>query len=176
MLAQGQQSTSNGQVKQRGLPPHIVWPMVIVTLLLMSIGWSMWIVFAARSDGGAQVVENYYQKALDWDQRKNVILASEKLGWDVTLNFEAAGENSQLIMSFVDADGQPISNLTGVIKAYRPQTTAVITEMALAEAQDAPGVYRLPFDNAARGLWDFEVDVSLDSIRYLKVFRKELSF
>lgn len=145
----------------------------------MSVGWSMWVVFASRSDGGAQVVENYYQKALNWDERNQLLNASDALGWAVTLQFEpASGSDGQavLVARFEDSEGRPVRNLRGGIKAFRPQTTAVIAEMPLVDIPEQPGVYRQAFAQPARGLWDFEVDVTQGDVRYLKVFRKELSF
>ena len=39
------------------VPPHIAWPLFIVLLLLMSVGAAAVTFWAAKSDGGAQVVE-----------------------------------------------------------------------------------------------------------------------
>ena len=39
----------------------------MVGLLLLGIVTTLGTLFAAHSDGGAQVVEDYYQKAVDWE-------------------------------------------------------------------------------------------------------------
>ena len=40
------------------LPAHIAWPLLVVALLLMSVGFAVRTLIAARSDGGVQLVED----------------------------------------------------------------------------------------------------------------------
>lgn len=49
------------------VPPHIFWPGFIIALLLIPIGSGAAIVIAATSDAGPQVIPDYYQKAVEFD-------------------------------------------------------------------------------------------------------------
>lgn len=44
------------------IPPHIAWPLFVVLLLLFGVGSAFSILYAAHTDGGAQVVESYYEQ------------------------------------------------------------------------------------------------------------------
>ena len=172
-----QTQTSTEELRRKGLPPHIVWPMGIVALLVIGVGYSLWVVFASQSDGGVQVIDNYYEKAVEWDERVALQNQSDATGWHVTLTFEPAQRASEppsLLLHFADRSSQNLEGLQGIVKATRPSSAAIVAEMNLEGASIAPGVYRLAFAGARAGLWDFEIDVMLDSLRFTKVIRKEL--
>ena len=157
------------------LPPHIAWPFFVVGLLVLGVGWSMWVVFASSSDGGAQVVENYYEKAVNWDDRHQLIQQSIAAGWRVDIKYvpDASPEKRGIIeIRINDKDGRPVENLRGSVKIYRPQTTKAMSEMAFNNVVGRPGVYTQLFQPAP-GLWDFEIAAERDSFHFLKVIRKE---
>jgi nitrogen fixation protein FixH len=90
---------------------------------------------------------------------------------------EIAIEQSQtplLILTVRDRDGNYVSDLEGIVKAFRPQLTAAVAEMPLTADPEAPGVYRQPLRQAQPGLWDFELTAHRDSNRYYALIRKEL--
>ncbi len=158
------------------LPPHIAWPLFVVTLLVMGVSVAVGTLVLANSDGGAQVVEDYYRKALDWDAHAAEVAATAALGWRVDL-VVAPGEGDDepvLEIAFRDPDGRPVTGLSGTVRAFRPQWTAPVAVAPLAEADDAPGVYRLPLPLTRSGLWDFEITATRDTLRYTKTFRKDL--
>ena len=163
---------------QKGIPPHIAWPLFVIGLLVLGVGWSLSVVFASRSDGGAQVVENYYEKAIEWDARSELLRKSAEAGWTVNLEYVSPGPTSEagvVEIVFKDKEGEPISNLEGKVRAFRPQKTQPIAELTVSGSMVQPGIYRQAFPNAASGLWDFEIDVVQDSFRFLKTIRTELN-
>ena len=169
----------NEERKKQRIPAHVAWPLAIILLLVAGVTSSMMIVFAARSDGGAQVVENYYEKAVQWDAHNQLLKSSEAAGWTVLLDFKPATSQQTdraLTLQFNDRQGNPITNLTGTIKAYRPQNTQAIATMALQHLPETPGLYEMAFPRATRGLWDFEINVVQDTFKFRKVIRKELLF
>lgn len=57
-------------MKIKSVPPHILYPGMVIGILLMSVIAQMTIVYKATSDGGAQVVPDYYEKASHWDDEQ----------------------------------------------------------------------------------------------------------
>ena len=163
----------------KALPPHIAWPLFVVGLLVLGVTYSMWVVFASRSDGGVQIIENYYEKAVDWDNRQKIIQASEAMGWHVEITPEQASSllpAGGLRVIFKDSAGLLLEGLTATVKASRPQTTRVIREMELQSVSGAPGEYFHQFPEMGPGLWDFEITADKDTLKFVRMIRKELVY
>ncbi len=164
---------------KRRLPPHIAWPLFVIALLSMSVATVTITVMAARSDGGAQVVEDYYQKAVNWDETAALQAASKALGWqvDVTVS-SASGEATERAVEIVvlDRDGQPVEEAQGALRAFRPHRAEVIAERRLTAVPDTPGLYRQTLPIQQAGLWDFEITATKDSLRFQTTIRKEVLF
>ncbi len=173
----GSKMTAEEPAVSKGIPPHIIWPLSVIGLLVLGVGWTMSVMFASRSDGGVQVVENYYEKAIDWDNTQKLMQQSEALGWQVELSVQrasAAVPEGGLRVIFKDSAGQEIDGLTASVKATRPQTTRVIREMNLQSVVDMPGEYFQTFPEIQPGLWDFEISAHKDSLKFVRMVRKEL--
>ena len=157
------------------LPPHIAWPAFVVALLLMSFTAVLLTVLAARSDGGAQVIDDYYEKAAAWDETMAEQAASEALGWqaDVAIVIAEDGHRA-VVVTLHDAHGEPLDRLAGTVRAFRPHLARAVAMHPLTPT-DTPGVYRQPFRLDEPGLWDFEVVAVRDGARYQTTIRKEVS-
>lgn len=142
------------------VPPHIAWPLFIVVLLLSGIGGAFAVLVAARSDGGVQIVENYYEKAARWDDTAARQAASDALGWRVEARIEPFDSSKALQpveLLFTDRAGEPVSDLTGTIRAFRPQRVQAVAEIPLNDDPARPGIYRQLLPLEGEGLWDFEI-------------------
>ena len=51
----------------RTIPPQLLYPGIVIGILLMSVTAHVILIVLASSDGGAQVVDDYYDKAINWD-------------------------------------------------------------------------------------------------------------
>lgn len=51
----------------RDIPPQYLYPGIVIAILLMSVAAHVVLLIKASGDGGAQVVPDYYQKAVNWD-------------------------------------------------------------------------------------------------------------
>lgn len=51
----------------RRIPPQFLYPGMVVAILAMSVFFHVYLIAKASSDGGAQAVPNYYEKASAWD-------------------------------------------------------------------------------------------------------------
>lgn len=141
------------------IPPHVGWPLLIVGLLCISIGASLFTVFAARSDGGAQIVDDYYQKAVHWDATAAARAASEALGWTTTMEVHPLSQSGLRVLdvTITDSTGAPVSDLRGTVTLYRPHRTGAVATIPLTAAPDAPGRYRQQVPLVDPGLWDIQV-------------------
>ncbi len=51
----------------RRIPPQILYPGLVVGILVMSVIAHIVLLVKASSDGGAQIVPDYYEKSKTWD-------------------------------------------------------------------------------------------------------------
>jgi len=159
------------------LPPHIGWPLFVIALLMMSVITSVGTFFLARSDGGAQVVEHYYQKAVDWDHHADEEAADTDLGWhvSVTLLPQSPGISTRDVQFFiVDRNNNPLANLEGRVRAFRPQWVKAVMEAPLRQVSNTPGAYLLSITLMREGLWDFEIDARHGSQHFIRSIRHDL--
>ena len=156
------------------LPPHIAWPLFIIAILATGISTVIVTVVAAHTDDGPQVIDDYYQKAVEWDAQMAEKAASDALGWKASFEILEPDTNPALRpteLTLLDREGRPLMALQGTIQARRPHLAGTVATIPLSPAPDRPGVYRqhLPIQQA--GLWDFEIVAEQGSQRFQKTIR-----
>jgi nitrogen fixation protein FixH len=159
------------------IPPHIAWPGAIVALLLLGIGSAFTILIASRSDGGAQVIENYYERAVDWDAEADRQAASARLGWTLHIQVASVANGNPLrdVEATVrDREGTPVAGLVGTLRLSRPQHARPVAELPLAPVPDQPGSYRQAMPIDAPGLWDFQILARRDTSHFQATVRREV--
>lgn len=157
------------------VPPHIAWPAFVIALLLLGIGSAFQALFAARSDGGAQVVEAYYDTALQFEDEQAARVASAALGWGARVEIGVCVEGLCAIeLTVRDRDGAPVTGLTGVLHTSRPQEAGTVATIPLAPKEGVPGVYRQLVPLSAAGLWDIAVDAHGGGERFLTTTRLDV--
>jgi len=156
------------------IPPHIAWPGFIVFLFVLGASVTLSMVWIARSDGGAQVVDNYYEKAVNWDETVSRRNAVERLGWKAFVSVERDADNRRLRLNVIDRDGLPVSGLAGVVRLHRPEIAGSLAEVILSEDPAIPGSYRCAMPFGRNGLWDIEVEATLDTLQYWDRIRVEI--
>ncbi|MEL6544011.1 MAG: FixH family protein [Myxococcota bacterium] len=62
------------------------WPWLLAGLLLSGVAMNIAMVLRASNDPSFAVEEDYYQKAVNWDEYREQLRKSEALGWQFTLN------------------------------------------------------------------------------------------
>jgi nitrogen fixation protein FixH len=154
--------------------PHIVWPAAIIGLLLLSVTTTLAIVWASQSDGGAQVVDNYYRRSVAWDSIAAARDASEHLGWTTTIEMGSSVESGYGIVTASDGDGAALIGLVGSVSVTRPQSSANFGNFELTEMEGDPGRYHFDFPFSDRGLWDVEIQIVQAELSYSKETRIEI--
>ena len=152
------------------LPPHIGWPLLIVGFLVLGVTWSIGVVIASQSDGGPAIVEDYYEKAIAWDQEAQRRAESDAQHWQISISKKTSNE---LSVQILDEQGTPVDGLTGIISAQKPSDSKPIAELPLTPSDTQPGVYTASFSDFSRGLWDIHIDAEIDSRVVYTTQRKE---
>lgn len=154
------------------IPPHIGWPLLIIGFLLLGVTWSMGVVVASQSDGGPEIVEDYYEKAISWDDEAQRRARSDAQNWDISITVQRDNEDPVLFVNILDANGNPAEGLTGSVYALRPQKAQPIAKLAITPSQTA-GLYTSPFPSLTPGLWDFRIEAEADPFIVYTTIRKE---
>ena len=137
------------------VPAHIRYPGMVVLLLGGTVLGQVFLVNAAFSGGGPQIEKDYYERAVEYEDRQRAELRSDQLGWSVQIEPAGAG----LITARIeDARGRPVPELTGEVVIRRPDRAGVVARRPLARVPGQPGLYRFSAPRGRRhGLWDLRL-------------------
>lgn len=134
------------------------WPLMVIALLVSSVLMMMGVVMAARSDGGAQVLDNYYQQAVQWDSIATVRDAAKRRGWRASLQLDKQGEQVIGFISITDSTGAPVFGNQARVRLSRPQYSGTVAEVdALWDEQAS--AFRFSSGPMPAGLWDIRLVV-----------------
>lgn len=138
------------------IPPHIFWPGMVVSILLLSVVANIVLVVKARTDGGAQIIEDYYAKAAHWDEGQAKVAQSKALHWshEVTVSPVELEGMGIVRVALRDVQG-PLENL-GVQLTLRDPTKIAVVASAQA-THEGGGVYVIPVPLRRHGLWDVDI-------------------
>lgn len=151
--------------KEKGL----YWPLAVIVLLLSSVASMATFVIASQSDGGAVVVDSYYQKAVKWDSLSIVQNRIRERGWMPQLTLNGKGG----IFMLLDSDRKRLPYLTGTVSLSRPHTTEKGGTYALRPLS-ADSTYALEFGSLKAGLWDFTFSLTDGDENLDVTIRKDL--
>ena len=129
------------------------WPLMVVALLVSSVVMMMGVVMAARSDGGAQVLDNYYEQAVQWDSIATVRDAAQLRGWTASLQLDKQEERVVGFVSIADSSGVPISREAAQVRLSRPQYSETVANID-ATWDDEVSAFRFSSESMRPGLWD----------------------
>jgi hypothetical protein len=163
-------------MKNRMFRPEFAWPAAVVLLLLAGAGSAFAVLFFARSDGGAEVVADYYRRGLAWDSTAAVERSVGRFGWTVSVEpaAEADGTGMRAVRVWIaDSAGSPVSGLAIEVEASRPHL-ATPAGRAAASPHLQPGAYVAWLPVRETGLWDFTVHGSRDGDPFALRLRREI--
>lgn len=138
--------------------PEFAWPAAVVSLLLFGAGMTFAVLYFARSDGGAQVVGDYYRQGVAWDSVAAVRGRAIELGWRVQVTIAAqpgADGRRTVETTVIDSTGAGIEGLSLEIRLFSPSIDRpIVSTHAIDEGL---GRYTTAFQIDRPGLWDIEV-------------------
>lgn len=160
------------------LPPHIVWPGIVIALLLMSVTMvTVTVVFATR-DPSFAVESDYYERGLNWDDEMAQAEQNAELGWDAAPEVAAEADalhRRVLSVTLTDRDGAPIEGAEVEASVFH-YTSAHQIQTETLVATDEPGVYEALFAIDRDGRWKLDLTVVSGDERFTDEQTLELSF
>ncbi|MEQ9097202.1 MAG: FixH family protein [Phycisphaerales bacterium] len=130
-----------------------LWPLAVVGMLAISMSVCAITVVAAVSDPSYAIEDDYYQKAVDWDQSRELERASAKLGWRAEPRVLTGNETLSIVLR--DADGEPIADASVRALAFHHARRGDARALRLISQGD--GLYTAPLTNARAGQWQVRI-------------------
>lgn len=135
------------------------WPLIIVGLLAAHVGGMVYAVtlihHRTRSLG---VVDDYYGRAVRWDEHQALLRGSRELGWHVTIapstEIDPAGQRV-ITFTLTDAAGKPVTNATLDVTCTHPAHADAPAHATFPASGD--GRYSRTLPMRYQGFYDFSV-------------------
>ena len=145
------------------------WPWFVLALLAVPLVGDSILIFMVSTDPSFAVEENYYEKALEWDQKQVQRARNQQLGWRVEPRFlpTAADGGLPLEVALVGRDGETLADARVRMRAFAHARPARVQEEVLHKV-DA-GVYATRIRSPRRGWWRLEFQVTRGDIRFTAV-------
>lgn len=105
-----------------------------------------------------------YERGLSYDDVIAGANQQELLGWQVQLSLTAEVNIHQLVVTFRDRDGSPLSGLTVTGRIVRPTNEG--QDRALRLKETTAGRYEAALQGLPAGQWDIRVMGALDEQSY----------
>ncbi len=145
------------------MKPGTLWPWIIGGALVLHVVVMLGVVFFAASDSSYAVEEDYYQKAIDWDQKRAQDRDNENLGW--LLEFEVnppqiPGDQPTVVVRLEDALGEPLADATVDLETFHNARSDDIIRVRV-DASDEAGLYSVAPAMRHNGLWELRFTVTL---------------
>ncbi|MGI9517690.1 MAG: FixH family protein [Pirellulaceae bacterium] len=131
------------------------WTAIILAFfLIQAIIWTVAFSITARDPSHA-VVDNYDEKALNWDEQRALRQASAALGWTAGIHVDDAADiRSNRIVTIEIKDGeQRVPGSQIELTAFHRARAGEPQQVVLKET--APGVYSGILQVRHSGLWQF---------------------
>jgi len=147
--------------------PGSLWPVIIVGALTLHVVVSLVVVFIATSDPSYAVEENYYQKALAWNDKRAQDRTNESLGWRIVFSVEPPAKPSDqptIEVRLQDDNASPLNGGSVSLEAFHNARSGDIVRIQLAPAGD--GIYRASFPADRNGRWELRFTIEHDGNRF----------
>ena len=147
------------------------WPIGIATILLLSAGSNIMVMFIAKADPAFAVEPDYYQKAVTWDATMEQQRLNTSLGWQATgsLALATPGTPGRVSVSLVGPGNTPIGDAVVAVEAMHNARASQRYEASLMP--DGAGRYAAALDAHRPGEWEVRVTATRGSERFTQSLR-----
>jgi nitrogen fixation protein FixH len=146
------------------LPPHIRWPAFIAGALALQVVSSLITIYLATTNPSYAVEDDYYQKALRWDETRAQQRRNFALGWNLTFEVQgpaAPGDRAEVSVSLLDAASEPIDGAIIELETFHNARADDILKTTFVGTGDGTYTSSLPMRRS--GLWEFRFVVTRGS-------------
>ena len=152
----------------RSFREKLVWPGIVFGLIATSMTLMTITLTLAVSDPSFGVEEDYYAKAVAWDETAELRASSDALGWsaDVSISdvVDGKGERSVTVL-LTDAEGLPVdASPTKAVVFHHARRTETF-ELRLVRI--APGRFAAGAPLTREGLWQVRLRFEADNDVFL---------
>jgi nitrogen fixation protein FixH len=137
------------------------WIVAVVGLLILQMGLTLYGVgYAIRGGKSAAVEDDYYNKALHWDDHEALVRASAALGWkaQVTVGDAATTEGDHALMiQLNDATGKALEGAQ-INVAYFHHAAPLDLQQVTLKATGG-GMYAASAPLKREGIWEFRITI-----------------
>ncbi|MEC9374590.1 MAG: FixH family protein [Planctomycetota bacterium] len=156
-----------------------IWILIVVAFLTMNVCIGGALIYFAHSDPGFAVEENYYERALKWDDQARLRSESEALGWTVELDVPRITKGSSeapilVRVRLVSREGEPVAAAGIGLRAFHVARARNRLEAVMIEVE--PGHYAAPLLIDRAGWWEFSLLAERGDVRFAateRVFVRE---
>ena len=157
------------KIEQPKLPAGRRWMYIVIGLLAAHVTGMMCAVWAISGrPGESAVLPDYYSKALQWDQYRAQLRASDALGWNVQI--QQLDENlpdgrRQVRMVLTGADQKPVNGAALIVHCYHLSHG---DEAKTIQPPDTGGSqFLLTLPQPYQGFWQFELTATAGGKTYI---------
>lgn len=156
------------------------WVVFIISLLALNVAVCAVTVTKALSNGGLVVEPDYDRKASNHTQAMRTAQASRNLHWTCTTETpiatdiadESRGTNAALCLKFLNAEGQPVTDLDVRVTYFHRAAAKQQTLVRLPEL--APGIYQAHAPHNRHGIWELRITAKRQGERAIEHFEDTL--
>ena len=150
------------------MKPGAAWPYIIGGALALHVIASLVVVFIATSDPSYAVEEDYYQKALAWDERRAQDRTNDTLGWSFDFAVtppDRVGDEPRIEAILRNEAGLPLSDAAVALETFHNSRGDDILRTRLLPTEE-PGVYSTTLPMQHNGRWEMRFTVERGSDRF----------
>jgi len=154
------------------------WPIGIIGIICCFFVADGILIYTAVRDYDRIAPESdYYDRAVNYDQSRQSDLRAQEAGLKAEISVASApiaDMPRRVDIRVLDRAGQPVSGLSGKLKAVRPSDARLTNEGSLIAVPGHEGLYRLLLAVPISGLWEFELTARKGSDDYRMVVRQDV--
>lgn len=141
------------------IKPGSMWPYIIGGALALHVVGSMVMVYFATSNESYAVEPDYYQKALNWDDRRAQDRVNAGLGWVLEFTVEPAplGRDPVLHVELTTTGGEPVADASVAVEAFANARRDDILTATLSATENG---HETTLPMRRDGLWEFRFTVT----------------
>lgn len=139
---------------KRRFRDKLVWPGMVFILISISFTLMSITLYLAVSDRSFGVEDEYYAKAVSWDETAADRAASEALGWSIDLTLapdvDLSGKRAVMVV-LTDSQGEPVEAKASEVYAFHHARRKEAVQFDLTRI--APGRYSAGAPLLRDGVW-----------------------